>query len=120
MSAVVPAVPATTGGSAAGVSQAAVSALAGSVTILGRRGAAVASAVDPSAFVALGDPQAAGVTVGEGVVGGVGVAAQLLRAGGVQYGVGADELAQGGVVFAGSDVGVAGGCVLGFAEVGVG
>jgi hypothetical protein len=58
---------------------------------------------DDAALGAAGQQEAGGVGLGDGVVGGVGVAAEGLRVGGVEDGVGGQEPAGGRVVLAGFD-----------------
>lgn len=67
-----------------------------------------------------GSNQAGGVGLGDGVAGGVGVAAHLVRLAGFEYGVGDEEAAGGGVVLAGADGSEVVGWVDGVAEVAAG
>jgi hypothetical protein len=89
--------------------------------VVGRDVPAAGSAVAGGAAGTVAvDDQPGRVCEGDRVVAGVGVAAELCRVGGLQQRVGADEPAEGRIVLAGADVGVAGTGVLRRAEVAAG
>src|SRR5690349_20102582 len=94
---------------------AAASTLVGRVFFRGSAGSGVSERIQIG-VAEFGNAQPAGVRVGDRVVAGVGVAAELVGVGGLEDGVDLQESAGGGVVVTGAEQAESGGGVAGLVE----